>query len=154
MTRLSTNLRFTREWHCWWGTLEKFHTRALPMTTTTGSRVFQSIWFFSRFKKNLIFQLNSYVSLYFWSSSTDHVLGGKDYCPALQMVQEKARVLLSRNELLSLSYYQEEYALRHMTIEAFVTVLLELLNTPEKVIYSSFLSALRCWNLLLKITFY
>ncbi|KAK6618979.1 hypothetical protein RUM44_003360 [Polyplax serrata] len=68
----------------------------------------------------------------FSNSSTDHVLGGKDYCPALQMVQEKARVLLSRNELLSLSYYQEEYALRHMTIEAFVTVLLELLNTPEK----------------------
>lgn len=49
------------------------------------------------------------------------------------MVEEKARVLLSRNELLSLSYYQEEYAMGHMTIEAFVTVLLELLNTPEKV---------------------
>ena len=49
------------------------------------------------------------------------------------MVEEKAKVLLSRNELSSLSYYQEEYATRHMTIEAFVTVLLELLNTPEKV---------------------
>lgn len=53
------------------------------------------------------------------------------------MVEEKARVLLSRNELLSFSYYYEEYAMRHMNIEAFVTVLLELLNTPEKVTYKS-----------------
>lgn len=50
-----------------------------------------------------------------------------------QMIEEKARVLLNRSELTSLAYYQEEYSARHMTIEAFVSVLLELLNTPEKV---------------------
>ncbi|GLG99015.1 Uncharacterized protein GBIM_05557, partial [Gryllus bimaculatus] len=52
--------------------------------------------------------------------------------PALQMVEEKARVVLSRAEFSTLAYYQEEYAGRQMTIEAFVAVLLELLNTPEK----------------------
>lgn len=50
------------------------------------------------------------------------------------MIEEKARVLLNRSELTSLAYYQEEYSARHMTIEAFVSVLLELLNTPEKVL--------------------
>ncbi|XP_049832751.1 whirlin-like [Schistocerca gregaria] len=51
---------------------------------------------------------------------------------ALQMVEEKARVVLSKAEFSTLAYYQEEYAARQMTIEAFVAVLLELLNTPEK----------------------
>ncbi|KAL0273926.1 UNVERIFIED_CONTAM: hypothetical protein PYX00_006485 [Menopon gallinae] len=75
---------------------------------------------------------------YFWEpcpSTTlgdDRLLSGKSCCPTLQMIEEKARVLLNRNELTTLSYYQEEYASRQMTIEAFVTVLLELLNTPEK----------------------
>jgi hypothetical protein len=49
------------------------------------------------------------------------------------MVEEKARVVLKKSEFTTLAYYQEEYAARHMTIEAFVAVLLELLNTPEKV---------------------
>ncbi|XP_069696772.1 whirlin-like [Periplaneta americana] len=52
--------------------------------------------------------------------------------PALQMVEEKARVVLKKSEFTTLAYYQEEYAARQMTIEAFVAVLLELLNTPEK----------------------
>ena len=54
------------------------------------------------------------------------------------MIEEKAKVLLNRNELNTLAYYQEEYTARQMTIEAFVTVLLELLNTPEKVRNSDF----------------
>ena len=49
------------------------------------------------------------------------------------MVEEKARVVLKKSEFTTLAYYQEEYAARQMTIEAFVAVLLELLNTPEKV---------------------
>ena len=49
------------------------------------------------------------------------------------MVEEKARVVLSKSEFATLAYYQEEYAASQMTIEAFVAVLLELLSTPEKV---------------------
>lgn len=57
----------------------------------------------------------------------------KPRSPALQMVEEKARVVLKKSEFTTLAYYQEEYSARQMTIEAFVAVLLELLNTPEKV---------------------
>ena len=57
----------------------------------------------------------------------------KPRSPALQMVEEKARVVLKKSEFATLAYYQEEYAARQMTIEAFVAVLLELLNTSEKV---------------------
>ena len=49
------------------------------------------------------------------------------------MVEEKARVVLSKSEFATLAYYQEEYAAHQMTIEAFVAVLLELLSSPEKV---------------------
>ncbi|XP_021924631.1 whirlin isoform X3 [Zootermopsis nevadensis] len=56
----------------------------------------------------------------------------KPRSPALQMVEEKARVVLKKSEFTTLAYYQEEYSARQMTIEAFVAVLLELLNTPEK----------------------
>lgn len=52
---------------------------------------------------------------------------------ALQMVDEKARVVLKKSEFNTLTYYLDEYSARQMTIEAFVAVLLELLNTPEKV---------------------
>lgn len=52
---------------------------------------------------------------------------------ALQMVQEKARVILPHPEFASLDYYQREYTARQMDVEAFVAVLLEMLNTPEKV---------------------
>lgn len=49
------------------------------------------------------------------------------------MVEEKARSVLARSEFASLCYYTDEYAARHMGIEAYVQVVLELLNTPEKV---------------------
>lgn len=52
---------------------------------------------------------------------------------ALQMVDEKARVVLKKSEFSTLTYYLDEYSARQMTIEAFVAVLLELLNTPDKV---------------------
>jgi hypothetical protein len=55
------------------------------------------------------------------------------------MVEEKARVVLKKSEFATLAYYQEEYAARQMTIEAFVAVLLELLNTSEKVKFHFFL---------------
>lgn len=64
-------------------------------------------------------------------------LGGSGRSPALQMVEEKARVVLSKSEFATLAYYQEEYAAGQMTIEAFVAVLLELLSTPEKVCNAS-----------------
>lgn len=49
------------------------------------------------------------------------------------MVEEKARSLLPRHNFASLSYYIVEYVGRGMTIDAFVSVLLEMLDTPEKV---------------------
>lgn len=57
----------------------------------------------------------------------------RKWAAALQMVEEKARCLLSRPEFTTLCYYTDEYAARHMTIDAFVQVISELLNTPEKV---------------------
>ncbi|KAL5292184.1 DFNB31 family protein [Megaselia abdita] len=48
------------------------------------------------------------------------------------MVEEKARSLLPRHQYAGLSYYIAEYGARAMTIEAFVSVLLEMLDTYEK----------------------
>ncbi|KAK9869538.1 hypothetical protein WA026_003294 [Henosepilachna vigintioctopunctata] len=56
----------------------------------------------------------------------------RKWAAALQMVEEKARCLLSRPEFTTLCYYTDEYAAKHMTIDAFVQVMTELLNTPEK----------------------
>lgn len=57
----------------------------------------------------------------------------RKWSAALQMVEEKARCLLARSEFASLCYYTDEYAAKHMDVEAYVHVVLELLNTPEKV---------------------
>lgn len=54
-------------------------------------------------------------------------------CPVSAMVEEKARSLLPRPHFANLSYYINEYGLRGMTIDAFVAVLLEMLDTSEKV---------------------
>lgn len=52
----------------------------------------------------------------------------------ISSIEEKARTLLSRNHLLNLIHNISEYgAKRNMDIETFVTILLELLDTPEKV---------------------
>ncbi|XP_031342933.1 whirlin isoform X3 [Photinus pyralis] len=56
----------------------------------------------------------------------------KKWSAALQMVEEKAKCLLSKPEFTSLCYYVDEYASRHMTIDAFVHVMTEVLSTPEK----------------------
>ncbi|XP_076254993.1 whirlin protein dyschronic isoform X3 [Rhynchophorus ferrugineus] len=56
----------------------------------------------------------------------------RKWAAALQAVEEKARVLLSRPEFGALVYYTDEYAARHMTIDAFVECMTELLNTPDK----------------------
>lgn len=52
------------------------------------------------------------------------------------MVDEKSSCLLPRHSYASLSYYIKEYGRRGMTIDAFVSVLLEMLDTPEKVSFS------------------
>ncbi|XP_037934479.1 protein lap4 [Teleopsis dalmanni] len=52
--------------------------------------------------------------------------------PISAMVEEKALSLLSRHQFASLSYYIAEYCARAMTIDAFVAVLLEMLDTYEK----------------------
>lgn len=52
----------------------------------------------------------------------------------ISSIEEKARSMLSRNHLLNLIHNISEYgAKRNMDIETFVTILLELLDTPEKV---------------------
>lgn len=57
----------------------------------------------------------------------------RKWAAALQAVEEKARILLSRPEFGALVYYTDEYAARHMTVDAFVQCMTELLNTPDKV---------------------
>lgn len=54
-------------------------------------------------------------------------------CPVSAMVEEKAHSLLTRHQFSNLSYYINEYGARGMTVEAFVSILLEMLDTPEKV---------------------
>ncbi|XP_017773042.1 PREDICTED: whirlin isoform X2 [Nicrophorus vespilloides] len=56
----------------------------------------------------------------------------RKWAAALQMVEEKARCILSKPEFTTLCYYTDEYSARHMTIDAFVQFMTELLNTPEK----------------------
>lgn len=48
-------------------------------------------------------------------------------------IEDKARALLSRHSFSNLLYYLTEYGAKGMTVEAFVSILLELLDTPEKV---------------------
>ncbi|CAO1421506.1 unnamed protein product [Diamesa hyperborea] len=47
-------------------------------------------------------------------------------------IEDKARALLSRHSFSNLLYYLTEYGAKGMTVEAFVSILLELLDTPEK----------------------
>lgn len=55
-------------------------------------------------------------------------------CPVSAMVEEKARSLLPRHQFSNLSFYINEYGSRGtMTVEAFVSILLEILDTPDKV---------------------
>lgn len=48
-------------------------------------------------------------------------------------VEQKARSLLPQSDLPALAYYMEEYAVRRLTPDAFLTVLRDLLDTPQKV---------------------
>ncbi|XP_052758535.1 whirlin isoform X5 [Galleria mellonella] len=47
-------------------------------------------------------------------------------------VEQKARSLLPQSDLPALAYYMEEYATRRLTPDAFLTVLRDLLDTPQK----------------------
>jgi hypothetical protein len=67
------------------------------------------------------------------SSSTTHhgtIKAVKKNCSS---IEEKARLLLSRNHFLNLIHNISEYGGRVLPVETFVTVILELLDTPEKV---------------------
>lgn len=58
----------------------------------------------------------------------------KKRCSSVFSIEEKARSLLSRNQLVNLIYNITEYgSKRNIDIETFVSVILELLDTPEKV---------------------
>lgn len=48
-------------------------------------------------------------------------------------MEQKAKSLLPQSDLPALAYYMEEYAARKLTADAFLTVLRDLLDTPQKV---------------------
>ncbi|XP_076342220.1 whirlin-like [Tachypleus tridentatus] len=51
---------------------------------------------------------------------------------AEKILDLKAQQILTENERISLAYYCNEYETRAMTVDAFVAVLMELLENPEK----------------------
>ncbi|CRK92781.1 CLUMA_CG006236, isoform A [Clunio marinus] len=53
-------------------------------------------------------------------------------CPVSAMVEEKAHSLLPRHQFSNLSFYIKEYGARGLNVDAFVSILLEMLDTPEK----------------------
>ncbi|XP_060801770.1 whirlin [Amyelois transitella] len=57
---------------------------------------------------------------------------GKRRGAASVAVEQKARSLLPQSDLPALAYYMEEYAARRLTPDAFLTVLRDLLDTPQK----------------------
>lgn len=69
------------------------------------------------------------------SSTTHHGTSNKAVkknC-SISSIEDKARLLLSRNHFLNLIHNISEYGGRGMPVETFVTIILELLDTPEKV---------------------
>lgn len=52
---------------------------------------------------------------------------------SISSIEEKARTILSRNHFLNLIHNISEYGAKGMPVETFVTIILELLDTPEKV---------------------
>ncbi|XP_049867613.1 whirlin [Pectinophora gossypiella] len=57
---------------------------------------------------------------------------GKRRGAASVAVEQKARSLIPQSDLPALAYYMEEYAARRLTPDAFLTVLRDLLDTPQK----------------------
>ncbi|CAG9566692.1 unnamed protein product [Danaus chrysippus] len=57
---------------------------------------------------------------------------GKRRGAAATAVEQKAKSLLPQSDLPALAYYMEEYANRRLTADAFLTVLRDLLDTPQK----------------------
>ncbi|XP_047986838.1 whirlin isoform X7 [Leguminivora glycinivorella] len=57
---------------------------------------------------------------------------GKRRGAASTAVEQKARSLLPQSDLPALAYYMEEYASRRLATDAFLTVLRDLLDTPQK----------------------
>ncbi|XP_063376493.1 whirlin isoform X8 [Cydia fagiglandana] len=57
---------------------------------------------------------------------------GKRRGAASTAVEQKARSLLPQSDLPALAYYMEEYAARRLATDAFLTVLRDLLDTPQK----------------------
>lgn len=58
---------------------------------------------------------------------------GKRRGAAATAVEQKAKSLLPQSDIPALAYYMEEYASRRLTSDAFLTVLRDLLDTPQKV---------------------
>ncbi|XP_050526891.1 uncharacterized protein LOC126897386 [Daktulosphaira vitifoliae] len=70
-----------------------------------------------------------------WNRSLDNITDGTlklGTSAASQMVEEKARILLTKHEFNTLRYYLDEYSCSRMSIDAFITILFELLNTTDK----------------------
>lgn len=58
---------------------------------------------------------------------------GKRRGAASTAVEQKARSLLPQCDLPAIAYYMEEYAARRLTPDSFLTVVRDLLDTPQKV---------------------
>lgn len=59
--------------------------------------------------------------------------GGRCTTSILQMIEEKARTVLNKSEHSRFTFYRIEYMQGFLPVVAFVRILLELLNTCEKV---------------------
>jgi hypothetical protein len=66
------------------------------------------------------------------SSSSTRSLSDKSTC-VLQMIEEKARTVLTKSEHSRFTFYRLEYGQGFLPLYTFVRILLELLNTHEKV---------------------
>uniref|UniRef100_A0A8D8M326 Whirlin n=1 Tax=Cacopsylla melanoneura TaxID=428564 RepID=A0A8D8M326_9HEMI len=67
-----------------------------------------------------------------WDIHHGALRSGSSSSAALQMVEEKARVMLKKAEFTTLTYYLDEYSNKQMSVESLVTVLLQLLNNRDK----------------------
>lgn len=126
MTKLLQLSNTTNVCHWWYETLEKSR---IPVLHTIENLIY-AVQGKSKLLNCMIFYVNftrSRLAAASWVT--------RKWAAALQAVEEKARILLSRPEFGALVYYTDEYAARHMTVDAFVQCMTELLNTPDKVIF-------------------
>lgn len=134
--RQSASWSITNGCRCWCATSERFLIPAHPSNPNRGMHTVRPGRGTNDNATRDIF--GWVVNFRFW-----HCCRSRRKCPISAMVEEKARSLLPRPHFSNLSYYITEYGARGMTIDAFVAVLLDMLETPEKV--KSIITTLCCF---------